>query len=87
MVRPVWYAPVTALLGGVAAGLAHPPFGAIFGLLGYSLILLRLETIQAARPLRRGFLLGWLAGLGYFGVSTWWIAEPFLAEWILQRGM
>ena len=37
---------MTALLAGVAAGLAHPPFGLIFGLLGFSLILLRLETIQ-----------------------------------------
>ena len=79
MSRPGWYAPVTALIGGMAAGLAHPPFGLSLGLLGFSLILLRLETVQA-RPLRSAFGLGWLAGLGYFGVSTWWIAEPFLVE-------
>lgn len=80
MARPRWYGPLTALLGGLAAGLAHPPFGALVGLLGYSLILLRLETVTAPRPLRAAFGLGWFAGLGYFGVSTWWIAEPFLVE-------
>jgi len=78
--RPRWYAPLTALAGGLAAGLAHPPFGVIVGLLGFSLILLRLETIHGERPRRSAFLLGWLAGLGYFGVSTWWIGEPFLVE-------
>ena len=66
MSRSRWYAPLTALLGGLAAGVAHPPFGMILGLLGYSLILLRLETIQGPKPLRAAFGLGWLAGLGYF---------------------
>ncbi|MBL8773461.1 MAG: apolipoprotein N-acyltransferase [Phenylobacterium sp.] len=80
MSRSRWYAPLTALLGGLAAGLAHPPFGLIVGLLGYSLILLRLETIQSPKPLRAAFVLGWLAGLGYFGLSTWWIGEPFLVD-------
>lgn len=80
MARPRWYAPLTALLGGLAAGAAHPPFGAAFGLLGFSLVLLRLETVQGPRPLRQAFLMGWLAGLGYFGLSTWWIGEPFLVD-------
>ena len=79
MSRPRWYAPATALLGGLAAGVAHPPWGLVVGLLGFSLILIRLETVQG-RPLRTAFLMGWLAGLGYFAVSTWWIAEPFLVE-------
>ena len=74
------YRAVTTLLAGLAAGLAHPPFGLLVGLLGYSLILLRLETPPAHRPLRAAFWLGWLAGLGYFSVSTWWIAEPFLVD-------
>ncbi len=80
MARPRWYGPLTALAGGIAAGLAHPPFGLLPGLLGFSLLLLRLETVQGARPLRQAFVLGWLAGLGYFGVSTWWIGEPFLVD-------
>ena len=80
MTRPRWYAPLTALAGGLAAALAHPPFGMVFGLLGFSLILLRLETIQGPRVLRQAFLMGWLGGLGYFGVSTWWIVEPFLVD-------
>lgn len=80
MARSRWYAPVTALLGGLAAGLAHPPFGLAFGLLGFSLVLLRLETVQGPKPLRQAFLMGWLAGLGYFGLSTWWIGEPFLVD-------
>jgi apolipoprotein N-acyltransferase len=67
------------LLAGLAAGLAHPPFGAILGLLGYSLLLLRLETATGRRR-RYVFGLGWLAGVGYFAVSTYWIAEPFLVE-------
>ncbi|TAJ72953.1 MAG: apolipoprotein N-acyltransferase [Phenylobacterium sp.] len=71
---------MTALAAGLAAGLAHPPFGLLPGLLGFSLLLLRLETAQGPRPLRQAFFLGWLAGLGYFGVSTWWIGEPFLVD-------
>jgi len=78
--RSRWYAPLTALAGGLAAGLAHPPFGLLPGLLGFSVILLRLETIHSPRPLRQAFFLGWLAGLGYFGISTWWIGEPFLVD-------
>ncbi len=70
---------MTALLAGLAAGLAHPPFGLILGLLGYAVLLLRLETV-GERPRRSAFLMGWLAGLGYFGLSTWWIAEPFLVD-------
>ena len=80
VIRPSWYAPLTMLLGGLAAGLVHPPFGVLPGLLGYSVILLRLETVSGPRPLRSAFGMGWLAGLGYFGLSTWWIAEPFLVD-------
>ena len=79
MTRSGWYAALTALLGGLAAGFAHPPFGLLPGLLGYALILLRIDSVTS-RPLHAAFGLGWLAGLGYFGVSTWWIAEPFLVD-------
>lgn len=74
-----WYTGATALLGGLGAGLAHPPFGMLPGLLGYALILLRIDGVTR-RPKRSAFALGWLAGLGYFGVSTFWVAEPFLVD-------
>lgn len=68
-----------ALLGGLAAGLAHPPFGLLPGLLGFAAVLIALEG-EADRPLRSAFFRGWLAGLGYFAVSVWWIVEPFLVD-------
>lgn len=30
--------------------------------------------------LRSSFFRGWLAGVGYFAVSTWWITEPFQVD-------
>ena len=39
-----------------------------------------LIELAEARPLRSAFLRGWLMGVGYFGVSTWWIAGPFLVD-------
>ncbi|HKR88625.1 MAG TPA: apolipoprotein N-acyltransferase [Phenylobacterium sp.] len=68
-----------ALLAGLAAGLAHPPFGVLPGLLGYALMLRQIEA-PAERPLRQAFGRGWLAGLGYFAVSVWWIVEPFMVD-------
>ena len=68
-----------ALLAGLAAGVAHPPFGVLPGLVGYALML-RLVEAPASRPLRQAFFRGWLAGLGYFAVSVWWIVEPFMVD-------
>ncbi|CAN7468890.1 apolipoprotein N-acyltransferase [Phenylobacterium sp. LjRoot225] len=68
-----------ALAAGLAAGLAHPPFGVLVGLLGYALML-RMVEAPAARPLRQAFFRGWLAGLGYFAVSVWWVVEPFMVD-------
>jgi len=68
-----------ALLAGLAAGLAHPPFGVILGLLGYALMLWVVEA-PAERPLKQAFFRGWLAGLGYFAASVWWIVEPFMVD-------
>jgi apolipoprotein N-acyltransferase len=67
------------LCAGLIAGLAHPPFGLLPGLLGYALLLSLLDT-QGDGPRRSAFLRGWLAGLGYFLVSVWWIAEPLLTK-------
>jgi apolipoprotein N-acyltransferase len=75
-----WSGPVLALVAGLAAALAHPPFGVLPGLLGYALLLHLLDTPSEARPLRSAFWRGWLAGLTYFGLGTWWIAEAFMVD-------
>ncbi|RAK57212.1 apolipoprotein N-acyltransferase [Phenylobacterium deserti] len=74
-----WALRLGALLAGLAAGLAHPPFGLLPGLLGYALLLGLLDQ-PSARPLRQGFFRGWLAGVGYFAVSVWWVVEPFMVD-------
>jgi apolipoprotein N-acyltransferase len=75
-----WRVRGLALLAGLAAALAHPPFGVLPGLLGYALLLWLLDAIDSPRPLRSAFLRGWLTGLSYFGLSTWWIAEAFMVD-------
>ncbi len=77
--RNRWLIRLWALLSGLAAALAHPPFGLLLGLVGYAGMLLAVDA-ESPRPLRSAFFRGWLAGLGYFGLSTWWIAEPFLVD-------
>ncbi|CAL1690058.1 Apolipoprotein N-acyltransferase [Brevundimonas subvibrioides] len=66
-----------ALLAGIAAALAHPPFGILPGLLGYPLLMLLAERSTSTRG---AFQVGWLAGFGYFGVGCWWVAEAFLVD-------
>jgi len=75
-----WRARGLALLAGLAAALAHPPFGFLPGLLGYAVLLWLLDAIDGPRPLRSAFLRGWLMGLSYFGLGTWWIAEAFMVD-------
>jgi apolipoprotein N-acyltransferase len=77
---PVLRHRLLALAAGIAAALAHPPFGLLPGLLGYALLLHLIDTAPGTRPLRSAFLRGWLAGLAYFAVGTWWIAEAFLVD-------
>lgn len=79
---PRW---VLALGAGLAAALAHPPFGVLPGLLGYPLLLWLIDSADADRPLRSAFWRGWLAGAAYFGVGAWWIAEAFLVD-IVHHG-
>ena len=71
---------MAAVLAGVAAGLAQPPFGVLPGLLGYSVLLWLLDTAAEERPLRSAFLRGWASGAAYFVISTWWVAEAFLVD-------
>ncbi|ALL11902.1 apolipoprotein N-acyltransferase [Caulobacter henricii] len=77
---PPWRDRGLALLAGLAAALAHPPFGILPGLLGYALLHWLLDEIEGPRPLRSAFLRGWLAGLAYFGLGTWWIGEAFMVD-------
>jgi apolipoprotein N-acyltransferase len=77
--RQGWPGRGLALVAGVAAGLAHPPFGVLPGLLGYAL-LLALVDAESPRPLRSAFLRGWLGGIGYFAVGVHWITEPFMVD-------
>lgn len=77
LAAPRW---LLALAAGLAAALAHPPFGLLPGLLGYPLLLWLVDTADEARPLRSAFWRGWLAGLAYFAIGTWWIAEAFLVD-------
>lgn len=76
---PAVTARLGALAAGLAAGLAHPPFGLLPGLLGYA-VLLRLVEEDGPRPLRSAFFRGWLAGVGYFAISVWWVVEAFLVD-------
>lgn len=75
-----WSGPLLALLAGLAAALAHPPFGVLPGLLGYAGLLYLLDDANADKPLRSAFWRGWLAGVGYFGLGTWWIGEAFMVD-------
>lgn len=70
---------MAALAAGLAAGLAHPPFGLLPGLIGYGLAMRLAETV-GPRPLRSAFFRGWLSGVGYFAISVWWITEAFLVD-------
>lgn len=74
-----WRNRLWALIAGLAAGLAHPPFGVLPGLLGYAILMAVLDA-QMGQRTRAAFLHGWLAGVGYFGVSCWWIVEPFFVD-------
>jgi apolipoprotein N-acyltransferase len=81
-----WRARIAAVAAGLAAGLAHPPFGILVGLLGFAALAVLL-TMTGARPLRSAFFRGWLAGVGYFSVSVWWVVEPFMVDAANQAWM
>jgi apolipoprotein N-acyltransferase len=74
-----WLLRLWALCAGLAAGVAHPPFGVLPGLLGYAVMLAVLDG-SSAHPKRSAFFRGWLAGVGYFAVGAWWIVEPFMVD-------
>ncbi len=71
-----WAPRAAALAAGVAAGLAHPPFGLLPGLLGYAVLLHLLD----GRDRPSAFFRAWLAGVGYFAVGVSWVVEPFMVD-------
>lgn len=72
-----WVRILLALLSGVVAGLAHPPFGFLIGLLAYPALMILSER---ARRWRGGFAMGWWFGFGYFLIGCWWVAEAFFVN-------
>jgi apolipoprotein N-acyltransferase len=82
-----WLGRVLALAAGVAAALAQPPFGILPALLAFALILVLVDRVDGALPLRSAFLRGWLAGVGYFLVSLFWLTEPFQVNAVQQGWM
>jgi apolipoprotein N-acyltransferase len=78
---------VLAVCAGLAAGLAHPPWGVLPGLLGYGLMLWLADRADQTRPLRSAFWRGWLAGCGYFAVSLHWLVYPFYVDAANQAWM
>jgi len=75
-----WAARGGAVAAGLAAAFAQPPFGLLPGLLGYAALLWLSDHAAPARPIRSAFFRGWLTGVAYFTVSTWWIAEAFYVD-------
>ncbi len=71
---------ILALLAGLAAALAQPPWGFLPGLLGYGLLFRLIDRRGGPARWRSAFALGWLAGVAYFVVSIAWLAEPFQVD-------
>jgi apolipoprotein N-acyltransferase len=69
-----------ALLAGLCAALAHPPFGVLPGILGYGLLLAVVDRTDGPRPLRAAFWRAFLAGIAYFALGCWWVAEAFFVD-------
>lgn len=67
-----------ALGGGALAGFGHVPYSIIpLAILGFALVAL---LCVSALSVRSGFLAGWLSGSAYFGVTLFWIVEPFFID-------
>jgi apolipoprotein N-acyltransferase len=73
---PAWL----ALAAGVATAFAHPPFGVLPGILGYGLLFAVVDQTDGDHPLRSAFWRAFLAGVAYFSIGCWWVAEAFLVD-------
>ncbi len=80
--RPLgpWTGAALAFGAGIAAALAHPPFGAWVGIFGFALFQFSLDRTPPRHRLRAAFFRGWAAGAGYLLVGTWWVSEAFFVD-------
>ncbi len=74
------FAGLSAFSCGLAAAIAHPPFGLIVGLVGFSALCGLLDHADPTRPMASAFWRSWLAGCAYFAVSLWWVSEAFMVD-------
>jgi len=75
-----WLTLFLSLLAGVLAAVAFPPFGVLPGLAAYGLLMRLWDTADDAKPLRSAFWRGWLSGLAFFFIATWWVFEAFQVD-------
>ena len=75
-----WTAIALSLLAGILAAVAFPPFGFLPGLAAYGLLMRLWDGADGAKPLRSAFWRGWLSGLAFFFIATWWVFEAFQVD-------
>ncbi len=78
---------VLAVIAGVAAALAQPPWGFLPGLLAYGVLFRLIDLLGSRARWRSAFALGWLSGFGYFLVSVAWLIHPFQVDAAAQGWM
>jgi len=71
---------ILAIIAGLAAGFAQPPWGVLPGLLGYGLMFRLVDATRGPASLRAAFFRGWVTGCAYFVVSVCWISAPFKVD-------
>jgi len=69
------FAPILALLAGLASATGFAPLG--FWPVTLACFALLLHLVRSAPTLRRTLLIGWLFGVGHFTVGLNWIAHAF----------
>ena len=80
LTRTFWGQAGLCAVCGILTALAHPPFGVIGGIMAYGLWLWGLGRDLGPHPLRRAFILSWIAGFFYFLIGCFWVAEAFLVD-------
>ncbi len=73
-----WRQLLLALTAGAALGLVQAPWS--FPLAFFAALPVIYWLHSGAISSRRAALVGWFAGLGYFGLTLAWIVEPFLID-------